>query len=387
MSFVLFFVLLLVGAIVVDSLFGWRCGGSVRGRRLLVFGVVVSYLPLLAMIVLLGLSRDNATGLMAACMWLFWIWLFLFLPRLSFYLFRGMGRPRFGTIAAVAVAGLLVWGVTVGRTAVHVSRVAVFSEKLPASFDGFRIVQLSDMHVGTVVSPQRELRRIVDSVQSLCPDLIVFTGDLVNVRSSELNDRIAAILRGLQAPFGVISVVGNHDAGVYIKDTVRQSPAKSQREVIAWQQRLGWPVLQDTTVYLSQGGERISVSGISFDPALRKKRHDAELPPARLDVVYRDVPDSLFNLTAAHLPQLWPQIVESGYGDLTLSGHVHAMQMKIRLFGRAFSPARWLYERWSGLYSDGSHTLYINDGTGYVAYPMRLGAWPEITLITLRSCE
>ncbi|MDE7451308.1 MAG: metallophosphoesterase, partial [Alistipes sp.] len=223
--------------------------------------------------------------------------------------------------------------------------------------------------------------------QSLHPDLIVFTGDLVNVRSSELNDRIAAILGGLQAPFGVISVVGNHDTGVYIKDTVRQLPAESLREVIAWQQRLGWQVLQDTTVYLSRDGGRISVSGISFDPALRKKRHDAELPPARLDVVYRDVPDSLFNLTAVHLPQLWPQIVESGYGDLTLSGHVHSMQMKIRLFGRAFSPARWLYERWSGLYSDGPHTLYINDGTGYVAYPMRLGAWPEITSITLRSCE
>ena len=387
MSFVFFFVLLFVGALVVDFLFWWRCAGSWRGRRLLVVGLAGSYLPLLAMILLLGFSRDNTTGLMAACMWLFWIWLFLFLPRLFFYLFRGMGWPRFGTVAAIAVAGLLVWGVTVGRTSVRVSRVAVFSEKLPASFDGFRIVQLSDMHVGTVVSPQRELRRIVDSVQSLHPDLIVFTGDLVNVRSSELNDRIAAILRGLQAPFGVISVVGNHDAGVYIKDTVRQSPAESQREVIAWQQRLGWQVLQDTTVYFSRDGERISVSGISFDPALRKKRHDAELPPAPLDVVYRDVPDSLFNLTAAHLPQLWPQIVESGYGDLTLSGHVHSMQMKIRLFGRAFSPARWLYERWSGLYSDGSHTLYINDGTGYVAYPMRLGAWPEITSITLRSCE
>lgn len=387
MSFVFFFVVLFVGALVVDFLFGWRCAGSSRDRRLLVFGLAGSYLPLLAMILLLGFSRDNTTALMAVCMWLFWIWLFLFLPRLFFYLFRGMGWPRFGTVAAVAVAGLLVWGVTVGRTSVRVSRVEISSEKLPASFDGFRIVQLSDMHVGTVVSPQRELRRIVDSVQSLHPDLIVFTGDLVNVRSSELNDRIAAILRGLQAPFGVISVVGNHDAGVYIKDTVRQSPAESQREVIAWQQRLGWQVLQDTTIYLSRDGERISVSGISFDPALRKKRHDAELPPARLDVVYRDVPDSLFNLTAAHLPQLWPQIVESGYGDLTLSGHVHSMQMKIRLFGRAFSPARWLYERWSGLYSDGPHTLYINDGTGYVAYPMRLGAWPEITSITLRSCE
>jgi len=387
MSFVFFFVLLFIGAVMVDSLFWWRCAGSLHGRRMFGWGLVFSYLPLLAMILLLGLSRDNTTGLMAACMWLFWIWLFLFLPRLIFYPFWGIDLPHFGTVLAVGVAGLLVWGVTVGRTSLRVNRVEIFFEKLPASFDGFRIVQLSDMHVGTVVSPKRELQRIVDSVQSLRPDLIVFTGDLVNVRSWELNDRIAAILRGLQAPFGVISVTGNHDVGGYIKDTVRQSPAESAREVIAWQQRLGWQVLQDTTVYLSRGGERISVSGISFDPALRKKRHDSELPPARLDVVYRGVPDSLFNLTAVHLPQLWSQVVERGYGDLTLSGHVHSMQMKIRLFGRAFSPAHWLYERWSGLYSDRKHALYINDGTGYVAYPMRLGAWPEITLITLRTCE
>ncbi|MCM1302234.1 MAG: metallophosphoesterase [Alistipes senegalensis] len=387
MSFILFFVLLFIGAVFADSLFWWRCAGSLHGRRVLGWGLVFSYLPLLAMILLLGLSRDNTTGVMAACMWLFWIWLFLFLLRLVFYLFRGIDLPRLGTVLAVGVAGLLVWGVTVGRTSLRINRIEIFSEKLPASFDGFRIVQLSDMHIGTLVSPKRELQRIVDSVLSLHPDLIVFTGDLVNVRSSELTDRIAAVLRGLQAPYGVISVLGNHDVGVYIKDTVRQSPAESLHEVIAWQQHLGWQVLQDTTVYLSRCGERISVSGISFDPALRKKRHDSELPPARLDVVYRGVPDSLFNLTAVHLPQFWSQVVQSGYGDLTLSGHVHSMQMKIRLFGHAFSPARWLYDRWSGLYSDRAHTLYINDGTGYVAYPMRLGAWPEITLITLRSCE
>lgn len=269
----------------------------------------------------------------------------------------------------------------------HVNRVEVCSAKLPSTFDGMRIVQLSDMHVGTIVSPERELRRIVDSVEALQPDLIVFTGDLVNVRSSELTDRIALSLRHLQAPYGVASVIGNHDSGVYIKDTVRQLPAESLCEVVAWQRAQGWRVLEDTTVYLVRGRDSISLSGISFDPVLRKKRHDSELPPARLDVVYQGVPDSLFNITAVHLPQLWQQIVESGYGDLTLAGHVHAMQMKVRLFGGAISPARLLYERWSGRYEEGAHTLYINDGTGYVAYPMRLGAWPEITLITLRRCE
>ena len=102
---------------------------------------------------------------------------------------------------------------------------------------------------------------------------------------------------------------------------------------------------------------------------------------------YRGVPDSLYNITAVHIPQLWGQIADAGYGDLTLAGHVHSMQMKLRLLGRAFSPAQLLYTRWSGRYDEGGRTLYINDGTGYVVFPMRLGAYPEITLITLRRCE
>lgn len=95
-----------------------------------------------------------------------------------------------------------------------------------------------------------------------------------------------------------------------------------------------------------------------------------------------------FNITLAHVPQLWEQITTAGYGDLTLSGHVHAMQLKIRFSGRGWSPASWLYEHWSGRYdNDDGRTLYINDGTGYVGYPMRLGARPEITLLTLKQCE
>lgn len=393
MLFVVFFICLFLIAIVVDYCVWRRTDASSGRRRLLAMWMIVSNLPLLVMILSGLLSRDNTTGLMFACMWLFWVWLMLVLPRLLYYLFRWMRLPRVGVVLAMGVMGLLIWGATDGRTTLHISRVEIRSKKIPAAFDGFRIVQLSDMHIGTLVLPERELRQIVDSVESLRPDLIVFTGDLVNIRSSELNDRIAALLRGLQAPYGVVSVIGNHDAGVYIKDTLNQTAAESLREVVAWQRKQGWHVLEDTTVYLVRGQDSISLSGISFDPALRKKRHDSELPPARLDVVYRTVPDSLFNITAVHLPQLWPQILDIGYGDLTLAGHIHSMQLKVRAFGGVYSPARFLYERWSGRYDDGDgdgdgdRTLYINDGTGYVAYPMRLGAWPEITSITLRSCE
>ncbi len=387
MTFLLFFILLFLTAVAADYYFWRRHRASLCRHRWAAVWMIGSHLPLLVMILSGWLARDNTTGLMFVSLWLFWLWLLLTLPRMVYYLFRRMRLPRVGIVVGVGVAGSLIWGATIGRTTLRVSRTEICSAKLPAAFDGFRIVQLSDMHIGTLVSPERELQRIVDSVEALQPDLIVFTGDLVNIRSSELNDRNAAVLRRLQASYGVFSVTGNHDAGVYIKDSIRQPAAESLQEVIAWQRRTGWQVLEDTTVYLSRGGDSISFSGISFDPALRKKRHDSELPPARLDVVYRGVPDSLFNITAVHLPQLWTQVLDFGYGDLTLSGHVHSMQMKLRIFGRSFSPARLLYKRWSGRYDDGARTLYINDGTGYVLYPMRLGAWPEISLITLRRCE
>lgn len=194
------------------------------------------------------------------------------------------------------------------------------------------------------------------------------------------------LLGGLRAPYGVVAVTGNHDAGVYIKDSIAHPAQASLAEVVARQREMGWRVLEDTTVYLRRGGDSISLTGLSFDPALRHLRHAPDLPPANLNAAYRGVPDSLYNITAVHIPQLWDQIAGEGYGDLTLSGHVHSMQLKIGLFGHAFSPAQLIYTRWSGRYDEKGRTLYINDGTGYVAFPMRLGAWPEITLITLKRC-
>lgn len=387
MMFVSVFILLLLTVIVTDY-FRWRHAQTTPARRRLLAAVLIlCNLPLLIMILGSLFASDNTTAMMYIGMWLFWSWLLLALPRLLFYLFRRLHLPRVGIAVALLTAAALIWGVTVGRTRIQVNRVEICSQKLPASFDGFRIVQLSDMHIGTIVDPERELQRIVDSVQALRPDLIIFTGDLVNIRSEELDDRIARLLSGLQAPYGVASVIGNHDTGVYIRDTVNHPEAQSLRAVIDWQRRLGWNVLEDTTCYLVRGSDSISLSGISFDPELREKRHDHHLPPARLHQVYAGVPDSLFNITAVHLPQIWEQILETPYGDLTLSGHVHSMQIKLRLFGSDLSPARFLYPRWSGRYDEADRTLYINDGTGYVLYPMRLGAWPEVTLLTLRRCE
>lgn len=350
-------------------------------RTLIAWIVVTDALPVISSVIS-ALSRDNGTGLMYVYMWLFWGWIITVLPRLAFYVFNFIHLRRTGYAVAGALVLFFLWGTTWGRTRIHVNRVEICSERIPEAFDGYRFVQITDTHVGTLVRPGRELMRLADSVNALRPDAVFFTGDLVNIRAEELDERVMALLRRIEGP--VWSVTGNHDVGTYIKDSVRFPAADEAREVVARQRSMGWNVLEDTTVYLRRGADSISLTGLSFDPALRERRHDRDLPGTAIPSAYNGIPDSLYNITLVHIPQLWEQIVEAGYGDLTLVGHVHSMQFKIRPWGRGWSPAEWIYKHWSGRYDTGRHTLYVNDGTGYVAYPMRLGAWPEVTLFTLR---
>ena len=350
-------------------------------RTLIAWIVVTDALPVISSVIS-ALSRDNGTGLMYVYMWLFWGWIITVLPRLAFYVFNFIHLRRTGYAVAGALVLFFLWGTTWGRTRIHVNRVEICSERIPEAFDGYRFVQITDTHVGTLVRPGRELTRLADSVNALRPDAVFFTGDLVNIRAEELDERVMALLRRIEGP--VWSVTGNHDVGTYIKDSVRFPAADEAREVVARQRSMGWNVLEDTTVYLRRGADSISLTGLSFDPALRERRHDRDLPGTAIPSAYNGIPDSLYNITLVHIPQLWEQIVEAGYGDLTLVGHVHSMQFKIRPWGRGWSPAEWIYKHWSGRYDTGRHTLYVNDGTGYVAYPMRLGAWPEVTLFTLR---
>ncbi|MBS4765892.1 metallophosphoesterase [Alistipes sp. kh20] len=350
-------------------------------RTLIAWIVVTDALPVISSVIS-ALSRDNGTGLMYVYMWLFWGWIITVLPRLAFYVFNFIHLRRTGYAVAGALVLFFLWGTTWGRTRIHVNRVEICSERIPEAFDGYRFVQITDTHVGTLVRSGRELTRLADSVNALRPDAVFFTGDLVNIRAEELDERVMALLRRIEGP--VWSVTGNHDVGTYIKDSVRFPAADEAREVVARQRSMGWNVLEDTTVYLRRGADSISLTGLSFDPALRERRHDRDLPGTAIPSAYNGIPDSLYNITLVHIPQLWEQIVEAGYGDLTLVGHVHSMQFKIRPWGRGWSPAEWIYKHWSGRYDSGRHTLYVNDGTGYVAYPMRLGAWPEVTLFTLR---
>lgn len=288
-----------------------------------------------------------------------------------------------GTVAGVVVLGAMIWSTTRGRSEIEVRRVSVHSSKLPAGFDGFRIVQFSDTHVGTLINPQQTLERMVDTINSLNADMVVASGDLVNTDAGELTEDVIGVLSQIRSRHGVYSVLGNHDLGFYISDSSRYTPRTSVERILEVKRHMGWHSLVNRSQRVGMGADTIVISGVNFPVDFRHNGHTSEMAGVDLEQTFTDTPDSLYNIVISHAPQLWANLKEIGRGDLTLAGHVHSMQVKLRVGKWLWSPAKFMYDWWSGLYTDGERSLYVNDGIGYVMYPMRVGTRPEVTLIEL----
>lgn len=291
-----------------------------------------------------------------------------------------------GVALGVYCLGVMIYGATRGRNHIEVKEVTLTSDRLPTAFDGYRIAMFSDLHIGNYRAKNTLIERMVATINRLHPDMIVNGGDLVNTNARELTAKDLQQLSALQSTDGVYSVFGNHDLGFYMKRQPNNfTPAASVALLAQRQQEMGWHLLNNASITLHRGGDSLVVSGVNYPRDGFHNGHETGLGGCDLTATYRHVSDSTFNITISHTPQNWDEIRAAGKADLTLSGHVHAMQMKIHLGGKTWSPARWMYPRWSGLYTEDGKYLYINDGMGYVMYPMRIGAYPEITLITLRS--
>ena len=290
-----------------------------------------------------------------------------------------------GIVLGLFALGAMIWGAGPGRTRIEVRKAEIVSDRLPASFDGFRIVQFSDIHIGTMMNPPKMLRNLVETVNALDPDLVVGTGDLINIHAGELRPDILHILSGIRSREGVYAVFGNHDLGFYIHDTLQVSPAESCKMLSAHLRGIGWTPLVNESTLIRRDDEAISLAGIGYPSDIRHNYHHSRsgLAGADLQKTYAGLPDTLFNIMLSHTPAVWDDILAAGYSDLTLAGHTHSMQIKFRVGGRVWSPARFLFPRWSGLYEENGRYLYVNDGIGYVMFPMRIGARPEVTLITL----
>ena len=250
----------------------------------------------------------------------------------------------------------------------------IASQDIPQAFDGYRIVQLSDMHIGSWGTDTKPMQRAVSLINSLQPDLIVFTGDLVNNLASEL-DAFIPVLSTLQAKQGVYSVLGNHDYSTYIK---WEHPSQQEAELDslkAKQAQMGWQLLNNRHVKLYINKDSIALIGVE----------NSGRPPfpdhARLQEASQGT-EGMFKILLSHDPSHWRrEILPDTDIHLMLSGHTHDMQTRIL----GFSPSMFIYPEHSGLYEEDGQKLYVNVGLGHLLYPMRLGAWPEITVLTLRK--
>ena len=281
-----------------------------------------------------------------------------------------------GFLAALILVAASLYAYTTGFDKVTVRRVEFFSKDLPKAFDGYTIVQFSDVHVGTYSGSRKEvLRTVVDSINAQHPDMIAFTGDLQNMQPSELASHWRT-LSLLHAPDGVFSVLGNHDYAYYIDapDSVRELNC---REMSRIQKRMGWTLLKNESSVVRRNGDSIFVAGMEYG-GLSKK-----VPPhGDLGKTLNGIDQSKsFILMLQHDPTSWRlNILPHSKVQLTLSGHTHGGQIEI--FG--LSPASLSYREWGGMYYEGARALNVSTGVGGFV-PFRIGCPGEIVVITLRS--
>lgn len=282
----------------------------------------------------------------------------------------------------VIVAGiLLTFGLVYGvfrRYRYRVRNVQVAISGLPKSFHGFRIVQLSDIHSGSFDNPDA-VTRGVDQAMALRPDLIVFTGDLVNHHAEEFKPYLEIFSR-LRARHGVYSVLGNHDYGDYIRWPSSDAKRQNLQNLMRYQGQAGWRLLMNESVEIQQDGEALTLIGVE-NWSLRSNfpRH------GRLKEALEGVPADRPAILLSHDPSHWVAEVAKSHPHivLTLSGHTHGMQFGFESRWLRWSPAQYLYKEWAGLYQRDGQYLYVNRGFGFIGYLGRLGMAPEITLLEL----
>lgn len=278
-----------------------------------------------------------------------------------------------GLITGALSMAMILYGATEGWRHYQIKEVTFSSEELPPAFDGYRIVQFSDLHIGTIAGYPKEIRRIVELINRQRPDLIVFTGDLVNHKANEL-DGAEGILSGMRATDGVYSVLGNHDYSTYVRWETPEAQKANLEDLKQRQARMGWKLLNNDHVILRRDSSRIALAGVENDgePPFPRK---GDLPKALKGT------EGLFKVLLSHDPTHWRrEVLPKSDVQLTLAGHTHAMQFILA----GYTPAAWFYPENKGMYLENGRGLYVNIGIGEVMLPFRFGAWPEITVITLR---
>ena len=385
-------ILLILMAVVPDLYIDRRFLRRIKGRRAMLRRLLW-WLPTLGMIaytMVFVFDRQFApSDIKILNVYLFLVGL-LITPKCLFALCSAIGwgvkkmirrKANYGNIVGVVMVVLnwyvLFYGSFVGFDQITVREMTYESAELPESFDGYRIVQFSDAHVGTYIGGREHLlRAVVDTINAQSPDMVVFAGDLQNREPQEICPFVD-VLGGIKAKDGVFSVIGNHDYSDYIEATP-DIKAENEKETRELERKMGWRLLVNEHEVVRRGADSIVIAGLDNDG-------DGKKFPQRGDVrkALEGVSDSAFVVMAEHDPTCWRRkILPESRAQLTLSGHTHAMQFMIG----NWSPASFVYKEWGGLFSEGARALIVSTGIGGFI-PFRFGVPGEIVVITMRRLK
>ena len=269
----------------------------------------------------------------------------------------------------------LLYGAFIERNHAQTNNVEIVSDNVPSSFDGYKIVHISDIHLLSFIGREEALARMVEKINAQEPDAILFTGDIVTLNSSEF-DTTKDILAKLHANDGVFSILGNHDYSLYTRWESEELLKKDADAIIQQQRAFGWNLLLNENRNIIRGTDTLSIIGVENTSTKHKFRSFGNLGTALQGA------EGEFKILLTHDPSHWRnEVLPTTDIDLTLSGHTHAMQST--LFG--WSIISFAYKEYMGLYKEGNRYLYVNIGLGETMFPFRVGARPEITVITLKN--
>ncbi|WP_242082856.1 metallophosphoesterase [Aestuariivivens sediminis] len=282
-------------------------------------------------------------------------------------------------ITAIPFASIL-YGIYRGKYNFKVLKYTLHFEDLPQAFDGYKITQISDIHSGSFDNMEK-VKYGVDLINQQGGDVILFTGDIVNNKADELRPYIQ-VFNKLEAKDGLFSILGNHDYGDYVRWDSEAEKTKNLETLKQHQKNIGFDLLLNESRYLEKDGERIALIGVeNWGSGGFKKAGD-------LKKASQGIAENDFKILMSHDPTHWEkQVIKDQYHyHLTLSGHTHGMQFGIEIPGWfKWSPAKWRYRYWAGMYEESRQYINVNRGFGYLAFPGRVGIWPEITVIELKK--
>ncbi|MCB9346487.1 MAG: metallophosphoesterase [Lewinellaceae bacterium] len=294
------------------------------------------------------------------------------------------GRSRFVAQMSLFMGGIpfvsLIYGMIRNPYRYTIFKETVRLKNLPKALDGLRIVQISDIHSGSFLfkEPVENAIRIINEQKA---DLAFFTGDLVNSMAKEVEPFID-IFSGIRAKYGVFSVLGNHDYGDYHRWDTPEDKEQNMENLKDAHRQMGWDLLLNENRMVEINGEQVAVLGVE-----NYSSHPRFPKYGDLKKAYNGAGQAPLKLLLSHDPSHWLDQVTSDYTDidLTFSGHTHGMQFGVEIPGWIkWSPIKYVYKQWAGLYQEGQQYLYVNRGLGYLGYPGRVGILPEVTVIDLK---